>query len=111
MLKLDNLCRRQQLGEGWFKNLEEVPELAISMSIRQIMKSSRIIVTCPDERKAEAVKNCLEGEVANLHPASILRCHPAVWLYLDAGSASKLSGGFGKDSWTLPEMPAPWPRP
>jgi glucosamine-6-phosphate deaminase len=105
VVKLDDRCRRQQLGEGWFKSLEEVPERAISMSIRQIMKSAHIVVTCPDGRKAEAVRDCLEGEVDNLHPASILRCHPAVWLYLDAASAARLSW---KGSRILPEIPPPW---
>ena len=107
VVKLDDRCRHQQLGEGWFKSLDDVPERAISMSIRQIMKSARIVVTCPDGRKAEAVRDCLEGEVSNLHPASVLRCHPAVWLYLDAASASRLSW---KGSRSLPELPLPWRR-
>ena len=107
VVKLDDRCRRQQLGEGWFKSLEDVPERAISMSIRQIMKSARIVATCPDGRKAEAVRDCLEGEVDNLHPASILRCHPAAWLYLDAASAAKLPW---KGSRNLPELPPPWRR-
>ena len=108
VVDLDDRCRRQQLGEGWFKSMDETPARAISMSIRQIMKSGHIIATCPDERKAEAVRDCLEGEVSNLHPASILRCHPSVRLYLDAGSASRLSRGDGEASRLPPPQPLPW---
>ncbi len=87
---LDEKCRRQQLGEGWFPALEDVPKLAITMSVRQIMKSATILCTVPGERKAEAVKNALEGEISNLCPASILRTHPDVTIYLDHASASLL---------------------
>lgn len=88
VVSLDEDCRRQQLGEGWFKTLEEVPKQAISMSIRQIMKSKTIICTVPDARKAIAVKNTLEGKISPLVPASILQQHPATWLFLDKESAS-----------------------
>jgi glucosamine-6-phosphate deaminase len=91
VVDLDEKCRKQQLGEGWFSSLEEVPARAISMSIKQIMKSKRIICTVPDQRKAEAVKNCLENEVANLFPASILQKHPNCSIYLDRESSSLLS--------------------
>ncbi|MEQ9438955.1 MAG: glucosamine-6-phosphate deaminase [Cyclobacteriaceae bacterium] len=91
VVALDEACRRQQMGEGWFNTLEEVPEQAISMSVRQIMKTKNIICSVPDRRKAAAVKNCLEGEVSNLHPASILQKHPSCSLYLDAEAASLLS--------------------
>ncbi|MCP4177741.1 MAG: glucosamine-6-phosphate deaminase [bacterium] len=87
---LDEACRKQQMGEGWFKNLEEVPTQAISMGIKQIMKSGTIIVSVPDARKAEAVKNTLNKEVSNMFPASILREHSSCYLYLDKGSASLL---------------------
>lgn len=92
VVDLDEMCRRQQLGEGWFKSLEEVPRQAISMSIRQIMKSKTIICSVPDERKATAVRNCLEEEVNNMFPASILQQHSRCFLFLDKQSASKLSG-------------------
>ena len=91
IVELDEACRRQQYGEGWFASLEEVPTTAISMSIRQIMKSETIICTVPDERKAEAVKNCFEGEISPMHPASILRSHPNAFVYLDEPAASLLS--------------------
>jgi len=91
IVELDDACRKQQLGEGWFENLEEVPKQAISMSIYQIMKSKNIICTVPDKRKAEAVKNCLEEEISPLYPASILRKHPQIYLYLDKNSASLIN--------------------
>lgn len=91
IVKLDEACRRQQLGEGWFASLDEVPVTAISMSIQQIMKSESIICTVPDERKALAVNQCFEGEISPLHPASILRKHPRACVYLDEPAASQLS--------------------
>ncbi|MEY3922170.1 MAG: hypothetical protein RL634_1931 [Bacteroidota bacterium] len=90
VVDLDEACRKQQWGEGWFKTMDDVPKKAISMSIRQIMKSKKIICSVPDERKADAVKNCLNGTTSNLHPASILQSHPACTIYLDHASASKL---------------------
>ncbi len=91
LVELDEDCRMQQVGEGWFHGLDDVPTHAISMSIRQIMKSKSIICTVPDERKAVAVKNCLHGEITPMHPASILQEHPDCTVYLDAGSASLLN--------------------
>lgn len=91
IVDLDQACRRQQYGEGWFKTVDDVPKQAISMSIRQIMKSQHIICSVPDERKAAAVKNCIENPVSNLFPASILQNHPNCALYLDKASAQKLA--------------------
>jgi len=96
LVELDETCRKQQLGEGWFNTLEEVPDCAISMSVKQIMKSTYIICSVPDRRKAEAVRSCLENPVSNLYPASILREHPDCVLYLDRDSASLLSSGTEK---------------
>jgi len=90
VVNLDEQCRRQQLGEGWFGGLEEVPLQAISMSIKQIMKSKNIICAVPDQRKAEAVRNCLTLPVSNLHPASILQEHAHCVCFLDTQSASLL---------------------
>ena len=84
---LDEACRMQQVGEGWFDGLEDVPTQAISMTIKQIMKSKSIVCSVPDERKAKAVKACVLGEVSNLHPASILQNHKDCTIYLDKGSA------------------------
>jgi len=91
VVQLDEKCRAQQFGEGWFDSLDQVPRQAISMSIRQILKSKRLIVTVPDQRKAEAVKNALEGPVTNTCPASILQQHDDCTIFLDAESASLLS--------------------
>jgi glucosamine-6-phosphate deaminase len=91
IVDLDEKCRRQQLGEGWFRTLDDVPTRAVSMSIRQILASRRIVCTVPDERKAVAVRDTLEGGITNLVPASILRTHPACTLYLDDPAASLLA--------------------
>ena len=91
VVNLDKACRQQQFGEGWFASFEDVPTKAISMSIQQIMKSETIICTVPDDRKARAVKQCFEGEVSPMHPASILREHANAFVYLDTDSASLLS--------------------
>jgi len=87
---LDEACRRQQVGEGWFPSLEAVPTHAYSMAIRQILKTRRILCLVPDLRKAVAVRNVLEGPVSNLVPASILNTHPDTTLLLDRNSASLL---------------------
>jgi glucosamine-6-phosphate deaminase len=91
IVTLDEACRRQQMGEGWFPSLEAVPEQAISMSIRQILKSKRIILCVPDARKAQAVKAAVEGEITPDHPASVLQRHGNCTLYLDPPAASLLS--------------------
>ncbi|HWT77465.1 MAG TPA: glucosamine-6-phosphate deaminase [Candidatus Methylomirabilis sp.] len=91
IVTLDEACRRQQFGEGWFKSLQDVPKRAISMSVRQIMKSAHIICTVPDRRKAQAAKACLEGEIGPRVPASILRRHPQCFLFLDREAASLLA--------------------
>jgi glucosamine-6-phosphate deaminase len=91
VVNLDEACRRQQVGEAWFKDLSAVPEKAISMSVRQILKSREILAVVPDTRKAQAVKACLEGEISPMAPASILRTHADATLYLDRNSASLLS--------------------
>lgn len=90
-VELDETSRKQQVGEGWFKTLDEVPRRAISMSVHQILRAREILVIVPDERKASAVKKTLEGNVTNLVPASVLRGHADATLYLDTASASALS--------------------
>jgi len=91
IVELDYDCRKQQFGEGWFKSIEDVPKQAISMSIKQIMKSGNIICSVPDERKATAVKNTLKKPVSNLHPASILQNHPHCSIYVDNASYALVS--------------------
>ncbi|MCA9199066.1 MAG: glucosamine-6-phosphate deaminase [Planctomycetales bacterium] len=90
VVQLDEACRRQQWGEGWFPTLDDVPRQAISMSIRQIMKTSHIVCSVPDQRKAEAVANSVEGPVTPQVPASILQEHANTNLFLDAPAASLL---------------------
>ena len=91
IVELDEACLRQQVGEGWFADISEVPRRAISMSVRQILKAKEIICVVPDRRKAAAVKLCFDGDVSPMAPASILRTHPAATIYLDRESASLLS--------------------
>jgi glucosamine-6-phosphate deaminase len=91
VVTLDEACRRQQVGEGWFGSLADVPMRAISMSVRQILRATRILAIVPDLRKAEAVRLSVEGPVTPEVPASILQTHAAATLFLDRGSASRLS--------------------
>ncbi len=91
VVDLDERCRKQQLGEGWFETLADVPKKAISMSIKQILRSRRIVVTVPDRRKAQAVKDTLEGPVTPMCPASILQTHGDCCLFLDEPAASLLA--------------------
>jgi glucosamine-6-phosphate deaminase len=91
IVTLDAACRRQQVGEGWFASIDDVPSQAISMSIRQILKSREIICVVPDARKAQAVKACLDGPVSPMAPASILQTHASATVYLDRESASLLT--------------------
>ena len=91
LVNLDEACRRQQVGEGWFAGIDDVPTRAISMSIRQMMKASEVLLIVPDARKAKAVKATLEGEITPQVPASIIRTHPNLALYLDEPAASMLN--------------------
>jgi glucosamine-6-phosphate deaminase len=88
VVDLDTACRQQQMNEGWFNSLAEVPQKAISMSIKQIMQSKSIVCSVPDKRKAEAVRNTIKQAINPLFPASILQNHPDCELYLDLDSAS-----------------------
>jgi len=90
VVNLDDACRRQQLGEGWFPSFDDVPKQAISMSVKQIMKSRQIVCVVPDQRKAQAVRDCLEGVIDPAYPASILRRHDHAVIYLDPASAGLL---------------------
>jgi glucosamine-6-phosphate deaminase len=94
IVNLDEACRQQQVGEAWFADISQVPQRAISMSARQILKAREILAVVPGPRKAEAVKLCLEGAISPMAPASILRTHPNATIYLDQASASLLSPGL-----------------
>ncbi len=91
IVELDEPCRQQQVGEGWFAGLEDVPTHAISMSVRQIMNSAKIYCSVPDQRKADAVRRTLEDEISPQIPASILRQHDGATLIIDEAAASQLS--------------------
>ena len=90
IVELDEACRGQQVGEGWFESVSDVPAQAISMSIQQILKTREVLCMVPDRRKARAVRDCLELEVSPMHPASILQRHPRTTIYLDTESAGLL---------------------
>ncbi|GGC18515.1 glucosamine-6-phosphate deaminase [Parapedobacter defluvii] len=90
VVNLDGPCRAQQYNEGWFASVDDVPQQAISMSVRQIMKSAHIICSVPDARKAQAVKDSLAQPVSNQYPASILQQHPDCSFFLDQESAKLL---------------------
>lgn len=91
VVDLDHACRQQQFGEGWFPTFDDVPKQAISMSVRQIMKSACIILSVPDKRKAAAVKGTVEGPVTPTCPASVVQQHADCTLHLDLASASELT--------------------
>jgi len=90
VVNLDEDCRRQQLGEGWFSTLADVPRQALSMTIRQLMKAEHVLCIVPDSRKAKAIRACFGGEVSPLAPASILQRHPNAIIYLDQESSALL---------------------
>lgn len=90
-VQLDEACKRQQVGEGWFPSVDDVPKQAITMTVHQILQSQAIISCVPHKVKAHAVKQTLESDVTNRIPATILKTHPNWTLLLDQKSASALS--------------------
>lgn len=91
VVELDEACRRQQMGEGWFATLDAVPRQAISMSIRQMMKARKVILSVSDSRKAEAVRAAVAGPVSPDYPASVMQSHPDCSLHLDPAAAALLT--------------------
>lgn len=91
VVNLDEDCRQQQVGEGWFGSLEEVPKQAISMTIQETLRADLVLIACPDARKAKALQASIEGPVTETVPASILQQHSSAHIFLDPGSASALS--------------------
>jgi glucosamine-6-phosphate deaminase len=91
VVKLDEACRRQQVGEGWFETLEAVPERAISMSVKQVLKAKEILAIVPGPKKAQAIHACFDGPISPMAPSSILRTHGQATIYLDKDSAALLS--------------------
>jgi glucosamine-6-phosphate deaminase len=90
IVDLDEDCRKQQLGEGWFPTLEDVPKQALTLTIPIILSAKSISCVVPDVRKAAAVKNTLQAEISTVCPATIFRTHSDIKLFLDKGSASKI---------------------
>ncbi len=88
VVTLDERCRKQQVGEGWFATIDDVPKQAISMCVKQIMSSRCIVTVVPHAVKAEAIKNTLAQDINNMVPATIMKSHPHWDLYLDADSAA-----------------------
>jgi glucosamine-6-phosphate deaminase len=97
IVNLDEACRQQQVGEGWFQTIADVPRQAISMSIQQILKATHVLCIVPDRRKAEAVRDCVELDVSPLHPASALQRHARASIYLDRESATLLTRSLGNE--------------
>ncbi|MBR5452649.1 MAG: glucosamine-6-phosphate deaminase [Clostridia bacterium] len=90
VVNLNDTCKKQQVGEGWFATVDDVPKQAISMTCGQIMKCKVIVCAVPGERKAEAIYNTLRIDTPDpMVPATLLKLHPAVHVVVDAGSASK----------------------
>ena len=87
---LNDTCKQQQVGEGWFATLDDVPKQAISMSVYQIMQCRQIVSCVPFAVKAKAIKDTLGNELTNMVPATMLKQHPHCTLYLDKESASQI---------------------
>jgi glucosamine-6-phosphate deaminase len=92
IVTLDSECRQQQLAEGWFERFDDVPVQAMTLTIPTIMKVRKLIVSIPGHRKARSVRRTLLEPISTACPATILRTHPDVTLYLDEESASELDG-------------------
>jgi len=90
IVTLDDACKRQQVREGWFPTVDDVPAQAISMSVRQILRCRHIVSVVPLSTKADAIFNTFMGEVDPNVPATILKTHPSWRLFLDKESAAKV---------------------
>jgi glucosamine-6-phosphate deaminase len=90
IVSLDEQCRQQQVNEGWFKNLKEVPQRAMTLTIPALMRVPQLIASVPEERKAHIVYRTLTEEISTRCPATILRNHSNATVYLDPGSAREL---------------------
>ena len=86
IVDLDETCRNQQVGEGWFKTFDDVPKQAVSMSVYQIMQCKNIVTAVPHAEKAWAIENTLKGELSNTVPATMLKMHDNWQLFTDANS-------------------------
>jgi glucosamine-6-phosphate deaminase len=94
VVRLDEDCRQQQVAEGWFGNLEEVPRRAITLTITAIQRVPKLIVSVPGRRKAHIMRRTLTDPISPACPATILRQHPDATVYLDHDSAAELTDLF-----------------
>jgi glucosamine-6-phosphate deaminase len=92
VVHLDAVCRQQQAAEGWFESVENVPESAITLTIPTLLRVPKLIASVPGSRKAKIVRRALEEAISTECPATILRTHPDVTIYLDPESAAELDG-------------------
>jgi glucosamine-6-phosphate deaminase len=92
IVRLDAMCRQQQAAEGWFESVEHVPEEAITLTIPALFRVPKLIVSVPGSRKARIMRRAIEEPISTECPATILRTHPDVTVYLDADSAAELDG-------------------
>jgi glucosamine-6-phosphate deaminase len=90
VVDLDNQCKEQQVAEGWFASVNEVPAQALTLTIPTLLRVPKLIVSVPGSRKAAIVKRALNEAISTDCPATILRTHPDVTLYLDRESAAEL---------------------
>jgi glucosamine-6-phosphate deaminase len=90
VVEMDEACRRQQVGEGWFPTINHVPKEAVTLTIKAIMDCKSLSCSVPDERKSQAVYKALTGEISTVCPASILRKHNDANLFLDSFAAKKI---------------------
>ena len=90
-VELDNACRQQQLGEGWFPTLDDVPTHAATLTVPAIMRCVEISCVAPDARKAEAVCKTMNDPIGTQCPATVLRKHAKCTLWLDEASSSLLT--------------------
>jgi glucosamine-6-phosphate deaminase len=92
IVELDNVCRQQQAAEGWFKNFQEVPDRAITITIPALFRVPKLILSVPGPRKAKILRRTLEEPISTACPAIILRTHPDATIYLDREAAAELKG-------------------
>ena len=90
IVSLDTECRQQQVNEGWFDSLAEVPKQAITLTIPTLLRVPRLIATVPGEKKAHIVHRTLTEEISTRCPATIMRNHPNTTVYLDPASSTEL---------------------
>jgi glucosamine-6-phosphate deaminase len=90
VVNLDSACKQQQVSEGWFASLEEVPNQALTLTIPTLLRVPKLIVSVPGSRKAQAVRRTLEEPISTSCPSTQLRNHPDVTIYLDVDSAAEL---------------------